>query len=208
MTTRTISAANEAEAAAGEVTPVIFANLDLTTGTVAAHTFVGSFTFGGDTYLGIGEFGSVEPIRETLAAKPVAVRLTLTGLDTGLLADMQLRAQYRRDVALYLGFVAGGELIDTPDLLWSGWIDSAGAAIDLEQGVVSVTCETVLADLRRGGTARATPEHQKLSYPSDTFFDFVAGLADKRVEWGETVVAPGRQLSPAEEAPPPGTLRP
>jgi hypothetical protein len=73
MTERSIDAALKSAAQSAEFGYIVFVALDFPSGYLYVHNGVGTYTFGGNDYLGVGAFGSIDTIEETtsLNSRPV-----------------------------------------------------------------------------------------------------------------------------------------
>lgn len=197
-----VTGANATAAAAAVVRPVTFAKLELSSGDVLAHDAVGTFTWGGDTYLGVGTLGRVEPLADTVVTRPVSVTLELSGFEPGLLATARLRSEQGAPVTLSLGFLDEDlQLVADPQTWFSGTLDRASAVVDRERAAIQVVAEGYLVRLLRGTAARATEENQKAAHATDTFFDFQTELRTKVVNWGGRTVGGPSGIQPGGAGP-------
>jgi hypothetical protein len=56
---------------------VSFAKLEFPSGTVYVHNSLGTYTWGGQDWLGVGDLGSISQVEEGLDVSPYAITLTL-----------------------------------------------------------------------------------------------------------------------------------
>lgn len=144
--TRGASATLIAEFAKQGWHPVVMAYIDWPSGDVRAHSGVGTISYGGHDWLGIGDYGRVEVPPESRSG--AARRLTLTLL--GGIADLltQSGEQVRgRDGEIYAGAVttrSGATLVADPVRVWRGTAD----ALRFEMGVTDEIVMTVEAALQ------------------------------------------------------------
>ena len=59
---------------------VSFAKLEFPSGTVYLHNSLGTYTWGGQDWLGVGDLGSISQVEEGLDVSPYAITLTLIRL--------------------------------------------------------------------------------------------------------------------------------
>ena len=183
---RHLAAAAITEIESAFARPLTFAELALDGGTLYLHNGIGTYTWGGHDWLGVGDFGGVDLIEEGEQASPFAVRLRLSGLDTTLAAEALTGDYHLRDVTLYVGFLdASNVLVDDPDLIWAGQIDTMDVVAGVEN-MVMVTCESALAKLDRKNGKLYSDAEQRRGYSGDEFFKYLPEMRDLRLVWSET----------------------
>jgi len=97
---------------------------------------------------------------------------------------------HNRDAALYIGWLdSNNTLIDTPYLMWEGFMDSMQIHSDEQSSSISLTCETRLLLMGKSAGWMYTDVHQKQFKAGDSFFNLVASLANKIVNWGSAAPA-------------------
>ena len=186
MSGRWTSSANETEAAQSSIILVTLVDLDFVGGHVRAHDGLGTLSFGGNAYLGVGIYGGVDQIAEDLEVSAKGVRLTLSGVPADMTPDVLAETDYQnRAATLYVGLVdlRTNTFIDTPEEVWSGVMDY----MEVSGGPNEVTLTVAIEDeLRRESViARYSDEDQKLLYPGDTFFADLPNVANTRAVWGQ-----------------------
>lgn len=166
-------------AMAGPFYPLVFVYLDWPGGAVRVHSGVGSITWGGFTWLGVGDFGSLAVPDE--AGSMVATEATLALVAPAAQLDGYLDDAIRnRTGEVYLGFVAGRPgtsggttlLWVTPITIFSGAMDGLSVSIE-PQGVKGYATQASLTlrtgpGARSGATIYHTEADQRSRYPSDT----------------------------------------
>jgi hypothetical protein len=183
--TRLASTNNGTELAREAIQIFIAVDLDFPSGHVRAHDGVGTMTFGGNDYLGVGSFGGIEVAEEAidLVAKPV--KLTLSGVDPSLISSVDSTSPYQGRIAtVYMGLVNRdtGTLIDTPETLWEGRMDTMTVSLGPKTGSITLNCEHRLR--REPRIARYTNQDQQLAYSGDRFFDVLPKIAGFNGTWG------------------------
>lgn len=164
---------------------VTFAELDFASGTIYAHNSIGTYTWGGQDWLGVGDFANVSSIQEGAEVSPYSVSLTLSGLDSTLSGAALTEDYFMRDVTIYLGLLdADDELIEDPSQVWSGFMDvmtiSAGAS---GGDSITLTCESELARFDRSSNLRYTHANQQKKDPTDKFFEFLKDIEGVKIKW-------------------------
>ena len=164
----------------------MFAELKFDAATLYLHDGIGTHTWGGHDWLGVGDFGSVELIEEGEQATPFAVRLKLSGLDTTIATSALTENYFLRDANLYIGFLdTANVLVDTPDLIWAGQMDVMDVQAGTESAVM-LTCESYLAKLDRINGKLFSDAEQKNLYATDSFFTFLPRMQELKLIWAET----------------------
>ena len=75
-------------------------------------------------------------------------------------------------------------ILPDPITLFEGVMDKMVLQDSGDESNISVFCESRLVSLENNNVRRYTPEDQKIDYPNDLGFDFVAGLQTAEIRWG------------------------
>ena len=100
---RDISATNLAEINAPHLYGVDMVKLEFGT-PVYCHSGIGTITYGGNDYVGVGQFGSVSNAKESENLTPSPLTLTLSGVDSSLIAEALDSGTYGDVVTIYHGY--------------------------------------------------------------------------------------------------------
>lgn len=181
--TRFASGTNQTAVEAPAVRMFIACALDFPSGFVRAHDGSGTISFGGNDYLGIGQFGRVEAVRETTSIVSQAAKLQLSGVDPALLSTIGTGYQ-GRSATLFFGVVnqETNLVVAQPEELWSGRIDTLIVSLSKGAATISINCEPRLR--REPRIARYTHQDQQLQFVGDRFFDIVAKIPGFAGTWG------------------------
>ena len=180
------SATNEAAAAQRSVSLVTMVDLQIPGDRLTAHDGIGSFTWGGLTWDGLGRYGSIDAIVETTDVIAAPVEMTLSGVDAGLIDAGMDTAYHGQPARVYIAMfdAEAGTLVDSPELLGEGRRDFMQYDIAEGQASIKVRCEHRLR--RMPVTARYTDEDQRARFPTDKFFSrlylvngYISQWADK-----------------------------
>lgn len=188
---RIVSSANQTESAKLSLTMVTMVDLDYSSGHVYAHDGVGPLTWGGHTYDGVGQYGGINVVTESLDVIARSVKLTLSGVDASLITHVMAEVSQGRAATIYLAFVdqATGALVDTPETIWAGKMDTHDVEIDDGVAVITVNCESRLR--REPRIARYTDQDEQLAYSGDVFFNLIYQIPGFRSQWGAVSTAYG-----------------
>jgi hypothetical protein len=191
------------------VRPIMFFQLVFDSGTVRIHNGVGTFTWGGFTWTGMGALGDVGPLEEGLDLSPFALRITLNGLDPTLVGLALNESIFDRALTIYLGLLdASGQLIEDPHVRWEGMMDHINVTLGNENAL-ELQCEDDLRFFDRANGSLFTDEHQQSRYPGDKFFEYLDQLVDAQIIWGPDGATNrlGVPITPRGPVPRPGTPR-
>lgn len=172
--------------------PGIFVQINFTTGPVYVWSGVGSKTWGGATYQGVGQFGVVSNVEEGATVQARGIVLTLSGIDATLLGDTLSNYRQGLPALVYLGFFdASGNLIPNPIRSWSGRTDQPTITMDGDTATIAIACENRLVEMNTNSSFRRyTNEDQQIDYPGDLAFASVNAIQQQTLYWGRT---PGNQ---------------
>lgn len=169
------------------VTILTFVKLEFAAATVYVHNGIGTYTWGGEDWLGVGSLGSVSTLEEGSEVSPYSITLTLSALDATLSGQALNEDYFMRPVNIYVGILsADDELIEDPLPMWAGFMDVMSITAGQEGGngdQIVVTCESELAAFDRSANLRYTNQAQQQRYPSDTFFEFMPKIEGLKIKW-------------------------
>jgi hypothetical protein len=164
---------------------IMFAEMDFASGTAYAHDGIGTYTWGGHDWLGVGSFGSISSIQEGAEVSPYSISLTLSALDPTMSAAALTEDYFMRDVTIYLGALNEDDaLIDTPVQVWSGFMDVMTITAGSSNGdAITITCESELAKFDRSSNLKYTHAQQQKTDSSDLFFEFLKDIEGVKILW-------------------------
>lgn len=169
--------------ATGVVNPIAIVESVWPDGTVRIHSNVGSLSWDGHTWLGIGDVAGSAVSEEGGGSVPGEATLTIMGtLETVLgYADPDARGG---EVQIWLGDTTepGGLTLDgTPTRVFIGYLDANRMVHDFESGDASLSVTAAAGPAAREFAAMYhSAEDQKARHPGDTFFERVATASQWR----------------------------
>jgi hypothetical protein len=168
---------------ANDVMPCLLADITFASGTVYVWSGVGTVTYNGNTYLGVGSLGAVGDIREGVDLEAEGTTLTLSGIDPTMLNDCMSDIRVGAPCRIYLGAIVNGSIVGTC-VVFDGTVDKpqvvpAGSSI----GIV-LNIETRMTDMQRASNRRYTAADQQYYYPGDTGFNWVEIINDIALKFG------------------------
>lgn len=184
ITDRSLSATNSAALDAQLVRPAFLVSLAFANETVNAWTGVGDLVWQGNTYQGVGYFGSLSTITEGSDTSAQGITLTLSGIPSALLNDSLNELQTGKLAQVYLGFLdETNHLIDDPIPAFIGLLDQPAIDLNTETATITISVENRLVDMNRQRGGRYTDQDQRARYPNDGSLKYVHFLQDSRIDW-------------------------
>jgi len=182
---RTIPATLIASTTAPQLSPFFATSLDFDAGTVRYWTGYGTITIGSATYAGLGAFSSISTIEETEDLSARGLTIDLTGIPNDLVAAALNEPYQGRTAAVRFGTLNAdtGAVIESITI-FSGRMDTMAISNDGKSANIGVSVESKLVDFQRTRESRYTHEEQLRRYPADMGLEYVAGLQDKVIYWG------------------------
>ena len=193
MSNRTVDADLLAESSSSIFRSVLFAKLAFPSGTVFVHNSVGTYKFGGDTYLGVGTFGSIDPITDTLGMANRPVVLSLSSVNDEIIQAVRDDDILGRDADLYLGVMDENmRLKGTPENWWSGYMEAPSLSVG-DENAVKLSLQSRASRLKEKNGKRYTVEEHQAEYAGDLFLEFLPYVQEASVAWAGEHVRTGFQ---------------
>jgi len=169
------------------VSVLTFVKLDFASGVVRCHNGLGTYTWGGFDWLGVGDFGAVSQLEEGADVSPYGITLSLSALDATMAGVALTEDYFRREVVIYLGALSAADvLIDDPIQMWAGFMDVMSLTAGAESDIITVQCESELVAFDRSSNLKYTTQTQQKYFPSDIFFDFLPKIEGAKIQWRST----------------------
>lgn len=169
------------------VRPAFFLEGWFASGPVYLWTGIGSISWDGHTWLGIGTIGTISAVEEGTDVQARGISIGLSGIDTTILTDVMTEMQQGLPVTVYLGlFDATPALIANPVIAFRGRMDQPTINCDGTTCDISIQCESRLMDLNVPAERRYTNEDQQREYPGDRGLEFVNAIQEVTIYWGRT----------------------
>ena len=204
MTERTLDSELKAGAESGVFSYVVLAKLAFPSGTVFIHNGVGTFSFAGDDYLGVGAFGSISVMEDTIDIVGKPISLTLSSIVPEIIDAVTTEQIFGKDADIYIGVLnADGVLQGTPDNWFSGHMEKVVILLGNKDGV-KLTLQSRASRVRLRNNKRYTSEDQQDEHPGDLFFEFLPSLMEKVVNWGGQLLTGGLPSDGEDGTIPPG----
>lgn len=190
--TRFVNSTAQTAADQPHVVYAVLVQLDFASGFVRVFNGTGTLVFNGNTYFGLGQYGSMAQIGESIQFRPAnPVVLAMSGLPDGLTpllaaATTNRADYYGRSCRIDIAIFDNNRKILTPveNAVWEGRMDSL--TFQRSDNSIQLSCEDRMVIWNKTIGYLYTTEYQALLYPSDTFFSQVPFLANQQITWGGT----------------------
>ncbi|WP_420239215.1 hypothetical protein ACOBR2_06430 [Telmatobacter bradus] len=181
------------------VYPSVLVDLCFEDNTLHVWNGSGNVVWNGNTYLGVGDFGTIGAMTETIATEAKGTTLSLSGIDSTLLAECMGEITAFNTCNVYLCFWDGPNhtsIISQPFLSLTGYLDSPVIEDDGKTSTIQVSVENPLLDMNRICVRRYTADDNRIDIAArltalglststtDTFFSFVNAIQLAQVWWG------------------------
>lgn len=195
--TRWASTANATAAAQPSVGMVTLVDLNFASGVVYLHDGGGTLTYNGNTYLGAGDYGSIDVIDESTESIAKTVTLTLSGVPNTILTDAMTEDYQGRGVTIRIGILDINAMtwVDNPEIVWDGRMDYMVVTIGQGTSQIQMRCEHRLN--KEPLVARYTDQDQQIAYPGDTFFNLTWQIPLTQASWGSITVQHPKNVPPS-----------
>ena len=180
---RTIAAANITQIDSGHVQMVVLVKLEFDA-PAYLHSGIGSITYDGNVYTGVGNLGSIDGVEESEDLAPAPFRLSISGIDSSFLAEGLDSGNYGDVITIYRGYRK-----DDGTLEADPWVATRGKleysqVIRGEQNAVQITVQHDLALLNEIAGDRWTHEDQTAKFAGDQGLEYVHEMAGLKLLWG------------------------
>jgi hypothetical protein len=182
--TRDIDAAVVTASQEAVIRPVLMFDGNFASGHVRVHSGVGTITYGGNDYTGLGTLGRISPIDESIELSASGIKVSLSGIPGDLISTALGEHYQGRLAVIYIALLDSSyAVIGTPTIVFQGRMDNInitlGASADL-----SLSIENPLVDWDRPRERRYNNADQQARYPNDKGLEFVEQAVDKEINWG------------------------
>ena len=166
---------------------VTFAKLEFPSGTLYLHNSIGTYTWGGNDWLGTGDLGEISQLEEGAQISPYKITLSLSGLDATISGAALTEDYYLQPVTVYLGVLnANDVLIADPTIVWEGAMDQMELSVGAADGdVIVLTAESELARFDKASNLKYTDAQLQSDSAGSLGFEFMADIEGAKIRWGD-----------------------
>ena len=182
---RSLTSNMQTQVAATSLSPVILVKLNFDTVPLYVWSGLSDLSWDGHTWTGAGNLLNIGTIEESTEVKAVGSSITLSGLPQTIISAALSEDYQGREATIWLGALdSSGNVISDPVIIFSGRMDVMTIQESGQSASISITVENRLIDFERAKIRRYTDQDQKIDYPNDKGFEFVAAIQDKEIVWG------------------------
>ena len=169
------------------VSLVTFVQLAFPSGTVYLHNSIGTYTFGGNDYLGVGDLGAISPLEEGADISPYQITLSLSGLDSTIAGAALTEDYYMHAVIVSLGVLnADDALLADPTVVFEGFMDQMNISVGADGGdVITLSAESELARFDKASNIKYTDIQLQSEFSGDLAFEFMPDIEGAKIRWGD-----------------------
>lgn len=147
-------------------------------------TGVGSRTWNGHTWSGVGQFGSVTPIKHTSEIAIQDIVFSLSGVDADLIAELSDDVRNLSGKAWLYCLNYDDTVIPDPYQIIDSSLDYQTFMVGADgKCTIEITAHSGFYTLSRAMQEAWTPENQRALFPTDTGLDMVPLLQNQTLQW-------------------------
>lgn len=167
-----------------KVRPAMLVELEFDSGTDHLWTGYGDLPWDSKTWTGGGDVMSVRPFSESTDIRANGASVVLSGIPSARISIALSEDYQGRTATLYLAVIDDSGAVIADPIQFSGRMDQMNIEEDGQTATIALSIESQLVDLNKSREFRYTDQDQRIDYPNDKGFEYVAGLQDKAVTWG------------------------
>jgi hypothetical protein len=175
-----------AQFSAANIKPVLFLQMQFTDGPIHVWSGLGTVTWNGIQWTGLGELGTISPVEESSEIKATNVTFTLTGIPHDLIVHALGQVRQGNPVLLWFGALgSNNNVLADPLQLFAGRMDVPTIDEGAQTSTISIAVENRLIDLNRSRERRFTDQDQQIDHPGDLGFQYVQMIQNWNGTWGK-----------------------
>ncbi len=117
MSTRVVPAEIQEQIDQRDMAPVILIDMEFESGTVYLWSGIGDLLEGGNTYLGVGSFLGIQPIKEATELKAFGTQIILSGIPSELIAAAYQSEYQGRTARIFMGVLSNGLVVQVTAII-------------------------------------------------------------------------------------------
>ena len=180
---RSLTAAVQAAATAENVRRTLAVQMDFASGMVRMTGAPFDIVISGNTFLGVGQLGSISAAEEGAELQAYRMSVTLSAIPRDMVS-IALNQNYQKRAATVWEVLldANNAVIADPIVIFRGRMDQMEIVLG-QTATVTVTMENRLADWERPRISRFSAEDQETKYPGDLGLRYAAAMENKEIVW-------------------------
>lgn len=139
-----------------------------------------------EVYQGLGDLLSIGQIKESTDLQANGTNISLSGIKQSIITVARDEDYQGKKGTIRLGAMnEQAEVITNPVNIFSGFMDVMTITDSGVKSTINVTLENKLIAFERKYVRRYTDNDQKIEYPTDDGFEYVASIQDTEIVWGK-----------------------
>ncbi len=181
---RNLTASMVAQVLASHAKPAVFVQINFADATLYLWSGLGTITWNGQNWTGLGQLGQISAIPETTDVAAQNITLALSGIPSSLVNEAINECRQNSFCYVWFGFLdASNNVISDPAQVFAGHLDVPTVTDGAETCTISITAENPLVDLGRAPNRRYTDCDQQQDFPGDLGFAMVGQLQNAVILW-------------------------
>ena len=188
-TSRGLSSDMQAMAVAADIRPLLLVEAlfdsNAPTSYLDLWNGIGNLSNDSKTYVGAGNLLSISAISENVELRANGINVQLSGITDPLLAKAKTEDYQGRELTVKLGgFDSNDNVISSPTIIFSGFMDTMTINESGEAATITVAVENRLIEFEKTRVRRYTDNDQRIDYPNDDGLEYVSQIQEKEIVWG------------------------
>lgn len=150
---------------------------------------VGSLSYDGQTWLGVGNLGSIDKVADSLQKDDIGVELTLNYLNDDLRNKVVTSEPVGSDASIYLALLDSDNAVSEAYEIFPGFVDEISILDAGQTGAIKVRLASELARMSRPLSFNLTDAHQKELFPGDRGCEYASRM-NQPIVWGRKTFTP------------------
>jgi hypothetical protein len=175
-----------AQLSAQKIKPVLFLQMQFTDGAAYMWSGIGNLQWNGQTWLGLGQLGTISAIEESSEIKATNVTFTLAGISQEDIRHALVQVRQGSPVKLWFGCLGdNNNVLADPLQIFAGRMDVPTIDEGTQTATISIAVENRLIDLNRSRERRYTDQDQQIDHPGDLGMQYVQLIQNWNGTWGK-----------------------
>jgi hypothetical protein len=150
---------------------------------LAFTSLLDDYEFNGETFVGLGNLGSISGLDEGSELNPAEYEVTLSGIADEILQAASSMAYLNHPATVWMMLLDENHQTIGEPMIWSKGLTDGAQISYGKSSVVSIQVRNRLVDWQRPRVERYTDGDQQAMHAGDKGLEFVADIASKEVEW-------------------------
>tara|TARA_R100000329_G_C7596541_1_gene211543 strand:+ start:248 stop:835 length:588 start_codon:yes stop_codon:yes gene_type:complete len=189
---RSIGSSFDTQISSNSVRPFFAFKIGYSTDQLRIWTGYHTITIDSEDYIGGANLIDLDSVNESADLKATGIAIGLSGLDSSILSSAISQVANGVPAELYFGVLtttgsgasASTTVVDTPYLLFEGFLDEINIADTGATSDITFTIENKMVMLEKPIDRRYTDQDQKNLFAGDKGLEFVADIQLKAIAWG------------------------